>query len=60
MRPTPKTPPRQRPNPAFAGAFARLDEAVAKAKTLSDLTESEKTQMWMHAMWGKPPEKLKQ
>jgi hypothetical protein len=59
MKQTPKTPSRQRPNPAFAGAFARLDAAVAKAETPSDLTESEKTQIWIQTLWGRLPENLR-
>jgi hypothetical protein len=59
MKPAPKIPTRPRPNPAFAGAFARLDEAVSKAATPSDLTESEKTQIWMQTLWGRPRENLR-
>jgi hypothetical protein len=59
MKQPPKVPRRQRPNPAFAEALARLDAAVAQATTPSDLTESEITQLWRRTLWGSPPENLK-
>jgi hypothetical protein len=57
MRPTPKTPPRQRPNPAFAGAFARLGAAVAQATTPSELSDSQKLQLIRLRVFGRIAEK---
>jgi hypothetical protein len=54
-----KPPHRQLLNPAWRLAFERLDQALSKANTPSDLTEVEKTKMWVQTLWGKRPEPLK-
>jgi len=42
MSDQPKPPPGEKPNPAFRRAFARLDAALAKASTPSELDISDK------------------
>jgi hypothetical protein len=46
-------------NPAWRPAIERLDQAVSKATTSTDLTEAEKTEIWVQTLWGKRPAHLK-
>jgi hypothetical protein len=48
-----KTPPSRPPHPAYAKAFARLDEAVSKATTPSDLSGSEKLDLIRLRLFGR-------
>ena len=52
MSSDPKTPPGKKPHPAYARAFARLDEALAKATTPSDLTLAEKLDLIRLRVFG--------
>jgi len=59
MKPNPKNSPRSEVDQAYAQAFARLSTALAKATTPADLTEAEKTRIWVFRLWGPPPNPLK-
>ena len=51
-----QTPSGEKPHPAYARAFARLDEALAKATTPSDLTLAEKLDLIRLRLFGCLPE----
>ena len=51
-----KNQPPQVRDPAYVRAFARLNASLAQASTLADLTEAEKTELWVRQLWGKSPE----
>jgi hypothetical protein len=55
----PKTPPAEKPHPAWATAFARIEAAMAQATTPADYTEAEKTDLWILRPFGRPPQTLK-
>jgi hypothetical protein len=52
MKKNPKSPFCEKPNPAFAGAFARLDAAVAKATTPYDLSDVDKINLVRLQLFG--------
>ena len=52
-RPKKSTPRQPPPYPAYAKAFARLDEALAKATTPSELTGSEKLDLIRLRLFGR-------